>query len=148
MYNSLRFSHLSIRLQTQEPGTRQRHIHCIQFIIIQGDIDVLPSVWFIVPQSNSVTLSRWCVYCCFVLGSIHRFTFHLWRACQLTLNLGSRQLCNLKKWYKAPSIEHHGSLKSHVFTLIFHFSAALNQPSPCTVGERISEEIEGKGCYM
>lgn len=59
----------------------------------------------------------------------------------------SIQLCNLNKWHKAPWIEHHGSLKSHVFTLIFHFAAALNQPSPSAVGERVSEEIEGKGCY-
>lgn len=34
------------------------------------------------------------------------------------------------------------------FTLIFHFSSALNQPSASVVGERQSEEIEGKGCYM
>ncbi len=48
--------------------------------------------------------------------------------CQLTLNLGSVQLCNLNKWYEALSIEHHGGSKSHEFTLIFHFSSALNQP--------------------
>lgn len=69
-------------------------------------------------------------------------------SCQLTLNSGTMQLCNLNKWYKVPSIEHHGGLKSRVFTLIFHFCAALNQPSPSAVGERASEEIEGKGCYM
>ena len=67
---------------------------------------------------------------------------------QLTLNLSSMQPCNLNKWYKEPWIEHHGGLKSRVFTLIFHFSAALNQPSAAALGERVSAEIEGKGCYM
>lgn len=57
-------------------------------------------------------------------------------------------LVNLNKWYKAPSIEHHGTLQSHILTLIFHSSSALDQPSPSTVGESMSEEIEGKVCYM
>lgn len=68
--------------------------------------------------------------------------------CAMSLDSGSMLQCNLNKWYKAPSIEHHGGLKSHVFTLIFQFSAALNQPSPSAVGEKVSEEIEGKSYYM
>lgn len=57
-------------------------------------------------------------------------------SCQLTLNLGSMKLWNLNK-IKAPSIEHHGGWKSHVFTLIYNFSAAFNQPSPSAVGQRV-----------
>lgn len=68
--------------------------------------------------------------------------------CRPTLNLGSRLPCNLNKWYQAASIEQHWGLRSHVFTPIFHSSSALNQPSPSAVGEKVSEEIEGKSCYM
>lgn len=65
-------------------------------------------------------------------------------SCQLTLSSGTMQLCNLNKWYKVPSIEHHGGLKSHVFTLIFHFCAALNQPSPSVVGKERVRKLKVK----
>lgn len=51
-----------------------------------------------------------------------------------------------EKWIK--SIEHRGSLLSRLFNLVFHFASALHQPSPSAAGERVSEEIEGKGWYM
>lgn len=54
--------------------------------------------------------------------------------------------CNFNKWCKVPSAEHHGGLKV-VFALIFHISAALDQPRMSAVGEPVSEKIEGKGCF-
>lgn len=89
------------------------------------------TVWFTVGDMFIVAL--------FHGAQIHNsFTNYMSVPCQLTLNLGSVQLCNLNKWYKAPSIEHHGSLQSHVFTLIFYFFSCTQS----TLSQRCGRKSE------
>lgn len=90
-------------------------------------------LWLTVKQNQNHSQQLTCLLllCFRVSPRVHNsFIKYVSVSCHLPLNLGSVQLGNLNKWCEAASVEHHGGLKSHVFTPIFHFSTPISQPLP------------------